>query len=70
MYKINHRKVETIKPGLLCGKCATHWKHQRTRILVLLNKGIRCKTGTRWDAHCAVSMKFVPFLRKQVIGET
>ncbi len=32
--------------GLFCGKCAIDRKRE-TRILVQLNKGIRCKTGTR-----------------------
>ena len=43
-------------------------RNKRTRILVLLNKGIRCKTGTRQPGCCAVSAKIPFFLRKQVIG--
>lgn len=42
--------------------------NQWTRILVLLNKGIRCKTGTRQYDCCAVSTKLFSILRKQVIG--
>ena len=37
----NHRHLAAHdKPGLLCGKCATQI-YRWTRILVLLNKGIR-----------------------------